>query len=219
MKNESANPQIIVVGGHTRNIGKTQLIVDIIRAFPDKNWTAVKITQFGHGECSAGPHGCDCAPPDHAFTIDEERDACTGSDSSRFLAAGASRSFWLRTKQGQLALGMPSLRAVLDGSQNAIIESNSVLQFLRPSAYFVVLDPIISDFKDSCRNFLDRADALVLRHPWPAQSMKGTELAISPWRTVSAALFQGKPQFTSPLGKPPSAELTRLLKNRANWGD
>ncbi len=27
-------PRILVVGGHTRNIGKTQLVVEIIRAFP-----------------------------------------------------------------------------------------------------------------------------------------------------------------------------------------
>ena len=33
-------PRILVVGGHTRNIGKTQLVVEIIRAFPQARWTA-----------------------------------------------------------------------------------------------------------------------------------------------------------------------------------
>ena len=44
---------IVVVGGHTRNIGKTSLAAGIVAAFPEMHWTAFKITQFGHGVCSA----------------------------------------------------------------------------------------------------------------------------------------------------------------------
>src|SRR5207253_5611963 len=37
----------------------------------------------------------------------------SGRDSARFLAAGARRSFWLRTKHGFLAEGLPLLRTAL----------------------------------------------------------------------------------------------------------
>jgi hypothetical protein len=107
------NWRIIVIGGHTRSIGKTQLVCDVIRAFPDAQWIAGKITQYGHGVCAKNGENCGCAPDEHSYAINWERKSDTGTDSSRFLAAGAKRSFWLRTKQGFLAEGLPLLRALL----------------------------------------------------------------------------------------------------------
>src|SRR5580704_618904 len=102
--------RVVVVGDHTRSIGKTQLVCDIIAAFPRIEWTAGKITQYGHGVCAQNGENCDCAPDDHVCAIDWETRFETGTDSARFLAAGAKRSFWLRTKQGYLAEGLPLLR-------------------------------------------------------------------------------------------------------------
>jgi hypothetical protein len=164
--------RVIVVGGHTRSIGKTQLVCDVIRAFPEENWIAGKITQYGHGVCAKNGENCGCAPDEHSYAISWEKTADSGTDSSRFLAAGAKRSFWLRTKQGFLAEGLPLLRATLTEVACAattaepptlILESNSVLQFVQPSLYFAVIDARREDFKDSARIVLDRADALVLR--------------------------------------------------------
>src|ERR1700739_4828237 len=107
--------RVIVVGGHTRSIGKTQLVCDVIQAFPRTEWIAGKITQYGHGVCAQNGEDCDCAPTDHVCALDWETRADTGTDSSRFLAAGAKRSFWLRTKQGYLAEGLPLLRRAFEG--------------------------------------------------------------------------------------------------------
>ena len=175
--------RLVVVGGHTRTIGKTQLVCDVISAFPRANWIAGKITQYGHGVCAQNGENCDCAPDEHVCAINWETQADTGTDSARFLAAGARKSFWLRTKQGFLAEALPLLRTALQqaieaGGQDlppVIVESNSLLQFLKPSLYFSVIDPSKEDFKDSARAALDRADALVLRetlgglkaHPGP----------------------------------------------------
>ena len=170
-KKSSAQWRLIVVGGHTRSIGKTQLVCDVISAFRPANWIAGKITQYGHGVCAQNGENCDCAPDEHVCAINWEVQADTGTDSARFLAAGARRSFWLRTKQGFLAEGLPLLRAALQETladangdlPPLIVESNSLLQFLKPSLYFSVVDPAKEDFKDSARVALDRADALVLR--------------------------------------------------------
>src|SRR5579872_4311187 len=86
----AANARIIVVGGHTRSIGKTQLVCDIISALPEANWIAGKITQYGHGVCTQNGHDCDCAPDEHICAIDWEHDAHTGTDSSRFQIGRAS---------------------------------------------------------------------------------------------------------------------------------
>jgi hypothetical protein len=190
--------QIIVVGGHTRSIGKTQLVCDLIAALPDENWIAGKITQYGHGVCAQNGQDCDCAPDEHVCAISWEMRA-SATDSGRFLAAGARRSFWLRTKQGFLAEGMPLLRNALhelerepdwDGTGRVILESNTLLQFLKPSLYLMVLDPSKSDFKESAKLQMDRVSAFVLRQPIQPQPTTSASAANFPFQ-----LLRGKPQF------------------------
>jgi hypothetical protein len=153
---------IVVIGGHSRSVGKTSVVAGLISAMPEFGWTAVKITQYGHGVCSANGEPCDCATADHAWAISEETNRGGESDTSRFLLAGAARSLWVRTEQGRLAEAMPALRQRLEKSRNVIMESNSVLKFLRPDLYLTVLDPATEDFKNSAREFLDRAAAVIL---------------------------------------------------------
>jgi molybdopterin-guanine dinucleotide biosynthesis protein len=163
---------IIVVGGHTRNIGKTSVVAGLIAALPQHHWTAIKITQFGHNVCSANGEPCDCETADHTIAISEERSLSSGTDTARYLAAGAAHSFWVRTRQGQLAEAMPRLRTLIASAKNVIIESNSVLRFLRPDIFISVLDPGIADFKPSALRYLDRADALVMPSTAAARSWK-----------------------------------------------
>lgn len=176
---------LVVIGGHSRNVGKTSVVAGIIAALPQLDWTAIKITQFGHGVCSVTTEACDCALNDseHAWSVDEETSRRGDTDTSRFLAAGARRVWWVRTKQGQLALVMPRIREIMAESPNLIIESNSVIRFIRPDLYLQVLDPATADFKDSSREFLDRADAVVMHAGVPE------------WDRVSLKPIAGKPIF------------------------
>ena len=199
---------LIVVGGHSRNIGKTSVVCGVIRALPDWNWTAVKITQYGHGVCAQNGQDCDCAPDEHICAISWEKHADTGTDSARFLQAGAQRSFWLRTKQGFLAEGMPLLRAALrevdahSGGQHAnlILESNTLLQFLKPSLYLMVVHPAKADFKESAQLQIDRASALVLREHLPTTAERGA--AAVTWKGIPLRLLGTKPQFLQREGEP-----------------
>src|SRR5882724_7291211 len=105
----------IVIGGHSRNVGKTSVVAGLIAALPEFNWTAMKITQYGHGVCSANGAPCDCATADHAWAISEEKSRAGETDTSRFLVAGAVRVWWVRTEQGRLAEAMPAVRQRLEG--------------------------------------------------------------------------------------------------------
>ena len=153
---------LVVVGGQARNVGKTSVIAGLIAALPEFHWLAAKITQHGHGVCSRSGEPCDCACDEASLAILEENDRSGTTDTSRFLAAGAEKSLWVRTEQGKLGEVMPALRQKLADAQNVIIESNSVLDFLKPDLYLQVLDHANADFKPSARRFLDRADALVV---------------------------------------------------------
>jgi hypothetical protein len=176
---------VVVVGGHTRNIGKTGVIAALIAATPQRQWMAIKITQFGHGVCSANGEACGCETADHTVAVSEERDPASGTDTSRYLAAGAARSLWVRTRQGQLAEAMPRLRKEIAANGNVILESNSLLRFLKPDLYVSVLDPAVEDFKGSALRYLDRADALLV----------AGNLREARWPGVSARLLETLPQF------------------------
>jgi hypothetical protein len=181
---------IIVIGGHSRSVGKTSVVAGLISALRDLDWTALKITQYGHGICSANGKECHCATADHMWAVTEERDRSGDSDTSRFLVAGAAHSWWVRTQQGHLDEAMPRVRQILGSAGNTIIESNSVLGFLTPDLYLTVLDPSTKDFKTSARAFLDRADAILLHRSadsassaWDRMSLPGSErptFAIAP---------------------------------------
>lgn len=179
---------IVVVGGHSRDVGKTSVVAALIARLPEMRWTAFKITQFGHGFCTANGEPCDCQTDEHTVAVSEERDSRSGTDSARYLAAGALRSFWVRTRIGNLAAAMPRLRKEIAAAQNVILESNSIMGFLRPDLYLSVLDQAKADFKDSARLFLDRADALLVH--------AGSEELAPQWRGVSPRLTIGIPRFS-----------------------
>jgi hypothetical protein len=177
---------IIVIGGHSRSVGKTSVVAGLISALPEFTWTALKITQYGHGICSANGQACDCATGDHTWAITEERNRGGDSDTSRFLAAGAECVWWVRTEQGRLAEAMPKIRERFENAKNVIVESNSIMKFLRPDLYVTVLDPATADFKNSAREFLDRVDAVILHEA------KDGDLA---WKDVSLKPVSGKRIF------------------------
>jgi hypothetical protein len=182
---------ILVIGGHTRNVGKTSVVAGLIAALRDLHWTALKITQYGHGVCSANGEACDCATGDHSWAVTEEKDRSGESDTSRFLVAGADHSWWVRTEQGRLAEAMPRVRQILASTKNVIIESNSILRFLKPDLYLTVLDPATADFKSSAREFLDRSDAVLLHSTENFAGSAWTNVSLKP--VIDRPMFQIRP--------------------------
>ena len=176
---------LVVIGGHSRSVGKTSVVAGLIAALPEFNWTALKITQYGHGICSADGKPCHCATDDHTRAITEEHDRSGESDTSRFLVAGARHSIWVRTRQGMLGQALPDIRRRIAGAENVIMESNSIVRFLQPDLYLTVLDAGTEDFKDSAREFLDRADGVILHRNG----------ATPRWNSVSLDRVAGRPVF------------------------
>ena len=196
---------LVVVGGHSRNIGKTSVVAGLIRKLRDRQWTAVKITQYGNGTCAKESGSCGCeAPAGEPFALSEEYEP-TPTDSGRFLAAGAERSFWLRVPAGALARAETTLKKILKQSANVIIESNSVVELVQPDVFLMLLDFSCEDFKPSSMRFLDRADAFVVID-------RGLNAPL--WADIARGMWDGKPKF---LVKPPryvTAEMVEFVKSR-----
>lgn len=141
---------IVVVGGAARKSGKTAVAAGLIRSIPEARWTAIKITHH---------------PPQGNDPLQEETSP-TATDTGRYLAAGAERSFCLHSSAETFALVMPRLFEIIGSATNVLIESNSVLQHLHPDLYLLVVDPLVVGpawlgIKASAHRFLPAVDAVV----------------------------------------------------------
>jgi len=137
---------MIVVGGGGRGAGKTALICGLLRALPESNWTAVKITTHAHR---------------HAETIYEELLAGEATDTSRYLAAGAKCALLVTADEGELGNILEQVFKEHARSGNLIFESNSVLRYVRPQLCFAVATSLTGERKPSFEIVERCADATV----------------------------------------------------------
>ena len=183
----------IVVGGHARKVGKTAVAAGIIAAFSRFPWTAIKITSHQHAD----------APLSEAFTIQEETDRTGQSDTSRFLVAGAARALWVRAREKNGDAALRQLLPALHSNPFVIFESNRILQFFRPDVYIMVLHYDVEDFKQSARETLRQADAIVAINYRP-----------SPPQWNHCALPAGVPLFTTPSSHSIPEDLVAFVRLR-----
>lgn len=151
---------IVVVGGSTKDIGKTALVCAIISALPDFNWTAVKIT--GHSY-ELGPFLSRLAAEDSDPTVWEEMNPGQETDTARYLAAGARRAL-LVTRCGA-EIPIDEIQGALKGDRNIIFESNRIIGAIEPDVCIALLSVGAMELKPSFTRLLRKADALVCVYP------------------------------------------------------
>lgn len=196
--------RLVVIGGQCRKVGKTALAVDLIRAYPEFQWTAVKFTPYAESGCPVKGAKCGCDPGEHTFAIRTEKSHKGTTDTSRFLAAGAKRAIWVQTKSGRMEDALAPLLSAIGGAENVIIESNAILKFWDAELFLLVLDPRNAEFKGSAQKVLRLADAFVFRSPF----LRGAR--------PKGALIpnSGKPKFLHPLGGELPADMQRFIRQR-----
>src|ERR1035441_5853039 len=144
---------IIVVGGGGRGAGKTALVCGLMRALPEISWTAIKVTTHEHGK---------------ATPIWEETAPGQGSDTARYLVAGARRALLVTAGEDALGSGNDTLGPIVQQALRecpapggVIFESNSVLRHLRPDVCLCAATSPWMHEKRSYELVLQRMDAMV----------------------------------------------------------
>ena len=192
---------MVVVGGQSRHVGKTSVVAGLIAAIPERAWTAAKITQDPHGAFVAGNASA-------SILIYEEFDRSGESDSSRYLAAGALRAFWVRIRHDRTAEVMPSLLQHLKTPENLILESNRALEFLDPQVSLMVVDYDSSEVKPSAQELLHRVHAIVKREV--------AREAAQPLPLWVANNLAGRPVFSVQPPRYVNDELVEFVRRRLN---
>ena len=131
---------IIVVGGSGRKIGKTALVCGLIRALPEFDWTAVKITSHGHGRTQP---------------------VWQGTDTARYLAAGARRAMMVTAAETELAAIVEQILRECPPPGCIVFESNRVIEHLRPNLCLALASSLEGERKPSFEIVEQRMDALV----------------------------------------------------------
>ena len=149
---------LIVVGGQTKDIGKTTLICNIIEAFPRLRWTAVKITNHLHA-----PEDCEVVKKSAGWMICNQNSTQDQSDTTKFLRSGAARALLVQAKESYLEEACAFLRLELASAAAVIVESASAAECLAYDLLLLLLDPSRLDFKQSARQQLESADAFIIR--------------------------------------------------------
>ncbi len=134
---------IIVVGGSGRSVGKTTLACALIAALPSFRWSAVKISGHLH----------------HPEPVWEETAAGEGSDTARYLAAGAQRAMLVSTLDGIIPIA--ALRSALAQDKHILFESNRILAHYQPDLCLAVCGPSGLAPKPSFAALVSNAHAFV----------------------------------------------------------
>ena len=149
---------LIVVGGQAKNVGKTTLLLNIMAAFPELRWSAVKITNHRHE-----PAGCELRADSASWSIWEQVSITGESDTCRFIQAGAQHAWLIQADDDALEGAYAALRRIVPAESNLIVESNRIGSLLDPDLFLLMIDAAQPEFKSSARQRLERIDAIVWR--------------------------------------------------------
>ena len=105
---------MLLIGSAGRNSGKTVLACRLLERWGRRiPIVAIKVTTIRgeEGSCPRGGEGCGvCSSLEGEFQIRREEETGLAKDTSRLLAAGADRVYWLCVREESLAAGMAALR-------------------------------------------------------------------------------------------------------------
>jgi molybdopterin-guanine dinucleotide biosynthesis protein A len=157
---------MLMIGSAGINAGKTILACEVIKRFcKSANITGVKVTTIKakDGSCPRGGRGCGvCSSLDGNFCITEELKRDSGKDTSRLLAAGASRVFWLRVMRSHLQEGITVLVNIMGSNTISVCESNSLRRVVEPGLFLMVTSTNLKKWKASAKEVRKYVDKIVV---------------------------------------------------------
>jgi molybdopterin-guanine dinucleotide biosynthesis protein A len=158
--------EMLMIGSAGANVGKTELACAILRKFAGNGKiVGIKVTavQEKNGQCPRGGTGCGvCSSLEGVFCITEEKSGNTGKDTSRLLAAGAERVFWLQVLKEHLLEGLTALLDVIGPDAVSICESNSLRRVVEPGLFLMAKTADTKSWKHSAAEVKQYADRIVV---------------------------------------------------------
>jgi hypothetical protein len=153
-------PNMLMIGGNSRNAGKTTMACRIISKLAAKEKViAFKVTSMRPGEDDKhGTHSNEDSF--HRYSITEELNPDLAKDTSKMLNAGASRVFYIRAEDDYVEEAMLDFLNSYNTNQPLICESRSLRNKFIPGLFLMMIRiPAIGTAKD-VTGFLEKADKI-----------------------------------------------------------
>ena len=154
--------EILLIGGATRNVGKTTLTCRIIEKFSsNNNIIALKIKTLYEGDSFF--HGKDRKPlhENEKFRITEEKDKSGDEDTSKMLRAGAKKVFKIKVKSQFINQAFAEINNRVGEGKAIICESNSLRKEVVPSVFLMIKSENSDKMKPSARKLQKFADKII----------------------------------------------------------
>lgn len=131
-------PNVLAISGTGRNVGKTTLACSIIKRMDqEERITAIKITPHFHEV----DYKSKVTGKPRAYVIYRENRIDRAKDSSKMLAAGAGKVYYIQTSDKNLSEVWGALTALIDQKNPVIIESGGINEFIEPGISVFLIDP------------------------------------------------------------------------------
>jgi len=128
-------PNILLITGNGKNVGKTTLSSALINRFQNKKILGVKISPHFH---DFDPKVEDVLYQTKGIIIIEEHRKNTGKDSSKFKAAGAFRAFYIMVLDHNLQEAFDKLMEFAGNDYPMIIESAALRNIIVPGIFLLL---------------------------------------------------------------------------------
>jgi hypothetical protein len=127
-------PNMLMIAGNARNIGKTTLACAVIERFADAlRINGLKVTSIRQGEDNY--HGRHISLSSGSFTIVEEHDAAIPKDTARMLRAGAYNSYFMQVADAHLDEAAQYVAGFFPSGVPVICESRSLRKEIKPGLF------------------------------------------------------------------------------------
>lgn len=149
-------PNMVIIGGNSRNAGKTTLACKIISRFSTNSEViGLKVTCIRPDEDLF--HGRHEEKLDSGFTICEELNAGTHKDTSKMLNAGALKVYFIRVEESFIEQAILQFMSRYINNQLIVCESRSLREIIRPGLFLMMMRTDVDSPKDISA-YLDKAD-------------------------------------------------------------
>ncbi|RLD71143.1 MAG: hypothetical protein DRJ10_19690, partial [Bacteroidetes bacterium] len=152
--------KILLIGGATRNVGKTSFSCAIIENLSKINSIiGLKIKTLYEGDMFF--HGKDRNPLKGNYRIIEEFDNSGDEDTMRMLKAGAKQVFRIKVKSEFIKDAFNELFQQIPENSFILCESNSLRKVLKPALFLMIKHKNSNKIKPSAKKMEPLADKII----------------------------------------------------------
>ena len=137
---------LFLIAGNGRKSGKTTLACLLIRQFSSMPVAGIKISSHVHGKT---PDSLKLIIRRENYSVYEETDRSSAKDSSRMLAAGASRVFYINQGGEFAGEAFSEAAGMLDQGIPIVCESPSLIRDIEPGVFVIMINEDSSSPRDT----------------------------------------------------------------------